>query len=102
MQMVPRAGGTLSCMVRPKSCGLMVCSVSVSLISKCKCGPAGASAGPHLHFEIRDTETEQTINPQLFGLTIHDKVPPALGTICIYHLGDAPFSEKTPRQFMAV
>src|ERR1700761_5855453 len=65
-------------------------------------GNAGASEGPHLHFELRDTETEQTINPQLFGLTIPDRVPPTLGTICVYHLGGAPFSEKTQRQFFGV
>jgi hypothetical protein len=65
-------------------------------------GHTGAVEGPHLHFEVRDTQTEQTINPQLFGLVIPDDKPPVLGTACVYHFNNAPFSEKTRRDLLAV
>lgn len=65
-------------------------------------GNEGASAGPHVHFELRDTLTQETINPQLFGLTIPDEIPPTVTAIGIYHLNGNPFSEKTPKEFLSV
>jgi hypothetical protein len=41
-------------------------------------GNTGASGGPHLHFEIRDTRTGNNLNPLLFGFDIPDNKPPVI------------------------
>lgn len=47
-------------------------------------GNSGSSQGPHLHFEVRDSKTEEPIDPLLFGLPVKDFVRPTLNGIRIY------------------
>ena len=49
-------------------------------------GRTGGFMGPHLHFEIRDSSTEKTINPFLFGIQISDSKKPTINTLVGYSL----------------
>ncbi|PQJ81614.1 M23 family metallopeptidase [Polaribacter glomeratus] len=49
-------------------------------------GDTGGSGGPHLHFEIRNTITENVINPLFFGLKVDDTIAPTFLDLKVYAL----------------
>lgn len=62
-----------------------------------KMGMRGRASGPHLHFEIRETQSQVPINPLLFGYEVKDELKPRMHQVKVYNLnpGLETLSSKT-------
>lgn len=47
-------------------------------------GNSGSSTAPHLHFEIRDTESEDCLNPLVYGFDVADHRAPVIRHVKVF------------------
>lgn len=69
-----------------------------------KSGNSGSSGGPHLHFEVRDTKTEEPMNPLQFDFPVSDNIAPKIFSLLVVPLkGNTNIAEiKEARSYSLV
>lgn len=65
-------------------------------------GETGMVQGPHLHFEIRDSKTEQPINPILFGINIKDTVEPYIVSMALSPMKNSSVEGKPADKIIGI
>lgn len=51
-------------------------------------GNTGSSGGPHIHFEIRDSKTQDALNPLAYNFSVTDNVPPRIYSLVAYPISE--------------
>jgi len=65
-------------------------------------GNSGSSMGPHLHFELRETVTEQPVNPLLFNFNVKDNIPPLIYNVKFYPFGKSVINKTQTNHLKSV